>query len=234
MKIAGYDIKPVLLYLPDEQFWRDEHEAATVYLRDNGITDVEHIAGIHAHKFGVGGKHIYLLDGRPEEQFLIGDSKVGGFLSHYLLYCCMNVMQHSHYMVLEGDMRFADTCNTCKFTSTTGFGWRERLTAAMEDVPEDFDFLFLGSCCAEDKEPVHVKGDVYEFPYRGPEKWQYYPQCGHCYIVAKKCLPHLIATQRDTASPVDVSLIKYAFPQLKVYAVLPRLADQGSKTFLPM
>jgi len=86
---------------------------------------------------------------------------------------------------------------------------------------------------AIDKEPVHVKGDVYEYPYRGEEKWNFYPQCGHAYIIAQKAMQTLIDTQRDVASPVDVSLIKYAFPKLKVYAILPRLADQGEKTHLP-
>ncbi len=99
-------------------------------------------------------------------------------------------------------------------------------------MPPDFDFLFVGSACAEDKEPVHVAGNVYHFPYR-PEKPDYYPQTGFCYIVAKKCMQHLIDTQRDTGDPVDVSLIYKAFPQLNVYAILPRLADQGEKTFLP-
>lgn len=220
MKIGKYDIKPVLLYLPDEKKYADEHEAASIYLAERGIWDAQHIAGIHAHKFGIQGTHIYLLDNRAHEQFNVGPKNVGCFVSHYILYSCMNVMPDNHFMVLETDMRFAAN-------------WQKRLDAAMADVPEDFDFLFVGSCCAADKEPVHVKGEVYEFPYRGEEKWDWYPQCGHCYIVAKKCIPYLIATQRDCASPIDISLIKHSFPLLKVYAVLPRIADQGEKTQLP-
>lgn len=213
MKAGKYDIKPIALWLPDTQEWVDQQSAFSAYLISQGITDTYWVAGIHAHKWGIQGTHTYLLDGRPEEQFKIGDKKVGGFLSQYVVYNVMNALPDSHFMFMEGDCNFV-------------LGWREALERELENVPDDFDFLFVGSCCAMDKEPVHVKGNVYEFPYRGEEKWRYYPQCGHCYIVAKKCIPHLIATQRDAGNPADVSLIRYAFPKMKVYAILPRLAAQ--------
>lgn len=217
--ISLFDIKPLSIFLPDDPEWMKEHAAAKEYFASQGL-DVYYVEGIHARKWGIQGRHIYLLDGRPQEQFYIGDNKVGTFLSWYLLYHIMKAMPHSHYLILESD---------CKLVE----GWREKLEQALKDAPADFDFLFVGSCCAKDKEPVHVAGDVYEYPYRGEEKWQYYPQCGHAYIIAKKCVQTLIDTQRDVANPVDVSLIKYAFPKLKICAILPRLADQGDKTFLP-
>lgn len=207
------DVRPVSIFLPDDPKWMEQYREAKNYFAANGL-DVYWVEGIHAEKWGIQGRHIYLLDGRPEEQFMIGLKKLGGFLSWYLLYHICKALGNSHFMFLETD---------CKFKE----GWRDKLQEQLAYVPDDFDFLFVGSCCAADKEPVHVAGDVYEFPYRGAEKWQYYPQCGHCYIIASKCLQLLIDTQRDTANPVDVSLIRYAFPQLKIYAILPRLADQG-------
>lgn len=213
------DIKVLSVFLPDDPEWMKEHEQAKEYFASQGL-DVYWVEGIHAKKWGIQGRHIYLLDGRPQEQFYIGDGKVGCFLTWYLLYHLMKAMPYSHYRILESDAKFIDA-------------WKEKLEQALRDVPEDFDFLFVGSCCAMDKEPVHVKGDVYEFTYRGESKWNYYPQCGHDYIISKKCVQTLIDTQRDVANPVDVSLIKYAFPKLKVYAILPRLTDQGTKTTLP-
>lgn len=211
------DINPIALWLPDAPEWVEQKEAAEKYWNEQGINNIFWVAGIHAHKWGITGTHIYLLDGRPEEQFKIGDKKVGGFLSQYVVYNVMNALPDSHFMFMETDCQFVD-------------GWKEKLNEELKNVPEDFDFLFVGSCCAANKEPIHVAGDVYEFPPR--ENWTLYPQCGHCYIVAKKAVPHLIATQRDTANPADVSLIKYAFPQMKVYAILPRIAHQGHKTEL--
>lgn len=219
MQIGGYEIKPIVLTIPDTKEWVARDEKGLKYFAEQGITDIETIKGIHSHKWGVDGKHIYLLDGRPEQQFLIGQAKVGCFLSLYVVYSCMNVMPDSHFLFLETD---------CQFES----GWKDKLEQALIDVPADFDFLFVGSCCAADKQPAHVKGDVYEFPYRGEAMWDWYPQCGHAMIIAKKVVPKVIERCRDTANPIDVALIRYVFPDSKVYAILPRLAHQGS-TELP-
>lgn len=220
MTIGNYIIKPVSVFLPEDPEWMKEYERAKEYFSSQGIDDIHWVEGIHAQKWGLQSRHIYLLDGRPEEQFYIGIGTVGGFLSWYILFHVCKVMDFKHFLFLESDAEFME-------------GWRDKLIQSLEDVPEDFDFLFVGSCCAKDKEPVHIKGDVYEFPYRGEEKWQYYPQCGHAYIIAHKALQTLIDTQRDVAHPMDVSLIRYAFPKLKIYAILPRIATQGDKTDLP-
>lgn len=220
MKIGNYNLRVVAPYLPDDEEWVLRDMEGMRYFKDQGIEDIIWIAGVHAEKWGVMGRHIYLLDGKPEQQWYIGDGKVGCFLTQYIVYSCMNVMEDSHFLFLETDCRFND-------------GWKEKLEQALKDVPEDFDFLFAGNCCCEDKEPVHVKGDVYEFPYRGESKKYHYPQCAHMMIIAKKAIPLLIKTQRDVANPPDVSLINFAFPSLKIFAIIPRIATQGGKTFLP-
>jgi len=213
MSLPLSSIQPISISLPDADSWNHRTEQFEHYLSSEGLRHTLFIKGIHAQKWGIRDTHIYLLDGRPEEQFYTGDKNVGCFLSMYVVYNVMNVLPQTHFMFMESDCRFVPD-------------WRPRLQKALDDLPKDFDFLFVGSCCAEDKEPVHVKGDVYEYPYRGEEKWRYYPQCGHCYIVAKKAVPLLIDTQRDCANPADVSLIRYAFPKMRVFAVLPRLAEQ--------
>lgn len=214
------NIKPMCIFLPDDPQWMQEHERAKSYFAEQGIEDIYWVEGIHAAKWGIQGRHIYLLDGRPQEQFYIGDNKVGTFLSWYLLYHLGRAMDYSHYFILESDAKFVE-------------GWKEKLDKALQIIPADFDFLFVGSCCTEGKEPVEIGENLFEYPYRGEEKWNYYPQCGHAYIIAKKAMQTLIDTQRDVANPVDISLIKYAFPKLRIFAILPRLADQGDKTFLP-
>ncbi len=219
MELAGYNIKPVSIYLPDDALWRKRDAEGFAYFEEQGIEDIHKVAGIHAQKWGIEGRHIFLLDGRPEEQFYIGTNKVGCFLTQYCVYTAMNALPDSHFLFLETDCRFEE-------------GWKEKLEQALQDCPSDFDFLFAASCCCADKEPIHVKGQVYHFPWRGQEKKYHFPQCAHMMIIAKKCVPHLIATQRDVASPPDISLIAHAFPQLNIYAILPSLANQG-KTFLP-
>lgn len=213
------DIKPISLYLPDDPIWVERDREGKEYFISQGLENIAWVRGIHAQKMGVQGRHIYLLDNRPEEQFYIGDAKLGGFLSCISMYNVMNNLPDSHFMFLETDCRFVD-------------GWRDKLNEELKNVPEDFDFLFVGSCCAADKEPVHIAGNIYEFPFRGDDKWTWYPQCGHCMVIAKKAVPVVLETCNDTANPFDVALIKYAFPKLKVYAILPRLATQPQLTHL--
>lgn len=219
MKIAHLDIKPILVYLPDTQQWVERWEQAKIHFTEHGIEDIYHLAGVHAPKWGIRGTHIYLLDGRPEEQFYVGDANVGNFLSQYCAFIAMDAMDHSYYLYLEDDCRFEE-------------GWKPKLEQAIIDAGDDWDIMYVGSCCAVDKEPVHVKGDVYEFFYRGEEKWNWYPMCTHCYIINKRCVKHLIATNRDVANSTDISMIRYSYPSLRVLAILPRLAGQGLKTKL--
>ncbi len=219
MIFGNYNIKPVSLFIPDDPQWVLRDELGKQYFYEQGIEDIHWVNGIHGQKWGIQGRHIFLLDNRAEEQFYIGDNKVACFLSMYVAYSVMNALSDSHFLFLETDCIFQD-------------GWKEKLEQEIKNVPSDFDVLFVGSCCAKDKEPVHVAGDVYHFPYRGKEKWQYYPQCAHAMIIAKKAIPTILNTQRDTATPADISMIRFAFPSLNVYAILPTLATQ-SKTHLP-
>lgn len=228
-------IMPILLMLPDTREWLGRFSNGNQHLFENNIYPFI-VPGVHAGKWGIKGTRFYLRDtwGRikhandgkmpdapPEElinPYYMGDGKVGGYLSHYILYNVMAAMNYDYFMVLEDDCRFED-------------GWRDKLERALKDVPADFDFLFVGSSDAANKEPVNIKGDVWHFPHR-EGKPDFYPQTGFCYIVAKKALPVLLATQRDPSDPVDVSLIYKAFPYLNIYAILPRLANQGDKTIL--
>ena len=219
MKIGSFDIKPLLMYLPDDPKWVDEFEKAKEYLSGQGVDGIEYVAGVHGSSWGLSTTHQYLIDGRPEENYYIDSGKVGGTLTYFILYSIMNVLPDEYFLILEGDVRFAD-------------GWKEKLEAAL-GACNDFDFMFVGSCCTDNKEPIRIgESDVYEFDYKGEVKWNWYPMCGHAFIVNKKCVPFLIQTQRDSGMPTDVMLIKNAFPKLKIVAILPRLADQGEKTFL--
>lgn len=211
MKIGNLNIKPIALYLPDTPEWLQRWEESKKHFSEQGVEDIYYMAGVHAKQWGIKGTHIFLLDGKPEENFYVGDANVGNFISQYAAYLVMDALDHTHYMYLEDDCRLTD-------------GWKEKLEQALQDAGDDWDFLFVGSCCAEGK-GKKVKGNVYEFTKN-------YPMCTHCYIVNKRCIPHLIATNRDVANSTDISLVHYSFPKLKVLAILPRLADQGHKTYL--
>ena len=214
MDIGGLHVKPILLYLSDTQSWVDKWELAKQHLDEQGFTGIYHLNGIHAKEWGIQGRHSFLLDGRPEEQHYVGDGNVGNYLSQYAAYLVLDALDYSHGLYLEGDARFKD-------------GWKEEVAQALIDIgTDDWDILFLGSCCCAGKGAEHVKGNVWHFPYRGKDKWMLYPLCTHAYIINKRCIKHMIATNRDVANNTDISMQYNSFPKMKVYAILPRLADQ--------
>lgn len=234
----GTPILPILLYLPDTPEWVQRFKDGLAHFKEQGFTPYC-FPGIHSVKFGIQGTRKYMRDAwtrirakytgqkLPEvmpvelkEQFKIGDGFYGAYLSHYMMYNIMMALPFEYFMVLEDDCRFLE-------------GWKEKLQQALKDVPSDFDFLFVGSSDAENKEPIRVgESDVYHFPNR-EGKPDYFPQTGHAYIVSKRALPIMIATQRDTADPIDISLIYETFPLLNVYVVLPRLAIQENTKLNP-
>lgn len=213
MKIGKYDIKPIAIHIPDTPQWVERKNNAEQHFKERGVEDIFWLTGIYWKTFQIKGTGIYLLDNKPEEEFYVGNANVANFLTQYCAYVVMDALGYSHFMYLEDDCRMVE-------------GWKEKLEQQMQYVPDDFDFLFIGSCCAKGKQPIHLGGDVYEFPYRGEQMWNWYPMATHNYLISKKCIKHVITTQRDTASPTDVSLVKHSFPKMKVIAILPRLSDQ--------
>jgi hypothetical protein len=107
-------------------------------------------------------------------------------------------------IVLEDDVRFVD-------------GWFNKSRKALEDVPEDWDILFLGSCYARNFPVAHIVGDIWKV-----EK----PNCTHAYCVRHKALPVLIEKCHRIYTNIDWAIIEQAIPHLNTYAILPRIAHQ--------
>ncbi len=199
MNLAGYNIRPfvvVLQEMPEKEAFIQSH------FKSVGI-EAEPFNGISAAVSGLVTEHTYEID-NPGSGWKIGAKPVATWLSFYMLWSAMNLLPESHFWQLEWD---------CQFPAD----WRPRVEAALRDTPPDFDLLYIGSCCAQDRVKRHIKGNVYEV---------HYPQCGHCVIIAKKALPVLLRTQRKVYAPLDISLTFHSLPLLKVYTVLPRIANQ--------
>lgn len=204
------DIQPVAIKLFEGE-WVNWCNEADVYFKSIGIENVYWINGVHAEKFGVKASRPYLRD-NPEQNWYLEQRTVGGYLSGYLTFeLCRSHTEWKYILFLEEDAIFID-------------GWKEIFLQALKDVPEDFDFLFLGSCCTEGRESIHIKGNVYHVKY---------PMCGHAYLIAQKAFPLLVENCRDACIPFDVHLFDGLFDKLKVYTILPRLANQHD-TELPI
>lgn len=205
MQIGAYSIRPFCVTV---QEMPEKWEFISKHFKERGI-EVEPFGGISANFSGLVTEYTYEVDA-PGSGWKIGRKPVATWLSFYMLWSAMNLLDDPYFWQLEWDCRFPDN-------------WRPRVERALRDVPPDFDLLFIGSCCAQMASNVHIKGEVWDVRY---------PQCGHSIIIAKKALPVLLRTQRKVYAPLDISVKFHSCPHLKVYTVLPRICDQF-ETLIP-
>ncbi len=190
--------------------WPDRTARCAAHLAERGIVNVEWVSGINAAVAGLDTANCYEVD-NPGSGFRIGPKLTGVYLGHYLVWSICNALPDSHFLILEDDVILHPD-------------FVARMEQAMKDVPADFDFLFLGSCCAAGKRQRHVQGEIFDVRY---------PLCNHAMVIAKKAMPVLLATQRKCYGPVDCVLAFHTFPHCKVYTQLPRSADQRDTELSP-
>ena len=199
MIIGNYNIRAFCVTL---QELPEKWEFISRHFKEMGF-ECESFNGISAKESGLVTEHTYEVD-NPGTNYHIGPKPVATWLSFYMLWSAMNLMDGHYFAQVEWDCHLVPD-------------WRSRLEQALKDVPPDFDILMAGNCCTKDKPKTHIKGEVYEM--KGAN-------CGHFSIIAKKALPVLLRTQRRVYAPLDLSLCYHSFQHLKVYVILPRLADQ--------
>ena len=205
LKIGKYTLRPFVLIVqefPEKTAFIQQH------LRASGI-EAEEFPCISAAVSGLETVHTYEVD-NPGTNYHIGPKPTALCVSFQMFWTAAMFMPEDYFFFIEWDAQFNPD-------------WRHRSEQALGDVPADFDFLFLGSCCCKDRPQRHVKGEVFEVKY---------PMCNHAQIIAKKAMPTLLRTQRKIYAPADISLAFHAFPHLKVYTLLPRCVNQFS-TVLP-
>lgn len=200
------NLRTFCITLPEYPERRDK---AKKHFQDRGMA-VEFFDGIHAERAGLRTIHNYDVD-HPGTNFNIGHKIVGIALSHIMLWSALKLLWDDHFMVLEDDCEVPEN-------------WHSRLSNAMRDVPADFDMLYPGSCCCDGKPKTLIAGEVHEVKY---------PLCTHGYIVARKALPVLLNAHRKIYGPVDCTMVFHAFPQLKVYTILPRIFSQFDTVIQP-
>ena len=189
----------------------DRERACRQHLAERGI-DAEFIYGFNAKTAGLATINNYEVD-NPGGGHNIGFHGVGIWASFIMMYQIANQLPDEHILFLEHDVNFEE-------------GWRARFDQAMKDVPKDFDFLFIGHCCFKDYPAArHIKGQIWE------TKRIF---CNHACVIARKCLPFVIKTLKAKCwAPVDIQLVNEVFPHLKVYALVPRAADQFDTIIRP-
>ncbi len=204
-------IRTFVLSLPDNEA-PGRKAAAMAHFKSAKppLHDVQFFNGIHAERAGLATCHTYELD-NPGTNFRMGFKPTGIWLGHIMLWSALMLVHEDHFMILEDDAKFQD-------------GWHTHFVQALQDVPPDFDMLYIGSCCTEHAPKTQIKNRVWEVKY---------PQCTHAYVVAKKALPTLLRTNRKAYAPMDIAIMLHSAPSLKVYTVLPRIVDQWNTNIDP-
>jgi GR25 family glycosyltransferase involved in LPS biosynthesis len=162
------------------------------------------VQGFHAEVSGLQTKWNYDVD-HPGTNFNIGGKVVGIFLANYVAWMIASFLPDDSFLFMEDDIRLRPD-------------WKARMDQAMKDVPDDWDLIYFGHCNTKFQDKERVKGEIWEVKY---------PQCTHCYAVRKKALGFLLATQRKVYGPIDCTMVLHSLPALRVYTLLPRLADQA-------
>lgn len=206
-------MKAVCITLTDHRYGKAApHQDYHSHLAERGL-DVQMYYGIHAQRIGVNAvvPSAVIAEVDPDKTQSVGMIPTGIWLSHRALWGALLLLPDDSFLILEDDAKFPEN-------------WRERFDAALRDVPDDWDILFVGSCCTSPQRKL-VRGEIYEDAR---------PQCTHAYCVRRKALLPLceLADEIGVREPVDGMIARHASSRLRVYTVLPRIADQFD-TILP-
>ena len=177
-------------------------ERLTEHLRDRGVP-WEPYEGIDARRWALTTTNTYEID-NPGSGFVVDPKHVGLGLSHHGLWVIQKELGLSEMTVLEDDCVLSDD-------------WEERYTEARSVLPNDWDFLMLGSAHCQYRYKEHIAGPLWSV---------YWPLGTHAYVLNAKAIPVLLETQRHAGMPIDLSLAMRSWPLLNVYTILPRIATQ--------
>lgn len=176
------------------------------HLDEQGIK-WERFDGLDNQKCRLNSKDSFDLDRAGER---LETKHVAATLTHYLCWKVLSYLPDDSFWILEFDVRMAD-------------GWREQYEKAMSVMPDDWQIIFLGSCCCKGRKTKHVAENVYEV---------HWPLCGHAIQVRQSALPTLLDVHQKINMPLDIALFYNSLPKLRVYTILPSIIGQHN-TFLP-
>lgn len=140
----------------------------------------------------------------------IGPKQVCACMSHYLMWKVLSYLPGDSFWCLEDDVELVPN-------------WQQAYRNAMGHVPDDWDIIFLGSCCCDGRPTLDYGGGLYEV------KW---PMCGHAMQIRQKALPVLLEAHQKLWAPLDIAMYYNSLPNLKVYTILPRMFSQRN-TIIP-
>ncbi len=191
------DVLVYLIYLPNYQHrW----EPTLQNLTENGVNPIL-FHGIDAISWE-------LKTGLSEKKFSknFTSGRIGCFLSHFMLW---NHLYHKDdwetVMILEDDVRIDSSFN-------------EKLGVLFEQLPQNWDFLYLGSFWGDVKrEKQYSSNLIIGKPY-----------CTHAYMFKKRILSLLMEKCYNIEFYLDIQIQKKVLPYVNYFVADPPIVDQES------
>ena len=182
------------------------------HLDEVGFPRPELFPGFDGRYTGLHTEHPFEYD-HPGTGFNIGPKLVNLALGHIVMWRMCEFLDGDSFLILEDDVRFKPD-------------WEAHFKFALPALPDDWDLLYVGSCCAQGygHHPRPVSGQLHQVGYA---------LCTHAYAVRKKALPILREATDKVYAAVDIAMCLHGIPKLKTYAFLPRLADQFETNIAP-
>lgn len=133
----------------------------------------------------------------------------------------MQYQPDESFVALEFDVRFVE-------------GWQEQFDKAMNVLPDDWDMVYLGSCCCKGRTSYEVKALPSGVELMTTNLYDVrYPLCGHAIMYRKKCLETLLDVHQSISMPLDIAMFHHSLPKLRVYTILPPICVQADTIVAP-
>jgi len=177
------------------------------YMKSFGI-DAVPMYGFRSHNCGISTDYYHT---REKEKAKCKTIVAG--LSHFSVWSAIKwmveskVTDHRTFLIVEDDVELCE-------------GFKEKLMATIQNLPSDWQFVFVGHCCLDTKTLMVREGVAHT-----PDP----PMCTHAYMVRKTAVKHLIATNELMYAPIDIQLKKRTLPTISHYSLVPPLATQNGQ-----
>ena len=192
---------------------KEEKLAETIRLASNIGFHPEEFYGLDGAVTGLATTSwTYELD-NPGSDYHIGPFPIGCCLSHWSMWSALSFSKtdEDYHFICEDDVRFKP-------------GSLELVKTAIDELPSNWDMLYVGSCCASKSNGFEPSSNNV---YKGDKIL-----CTHAYVVRRKALPMLLERCEKVWAPIDIAISELCHEEMEVYAILPRLADQDDTVLI--
>lgn len=163
-----------------------------------GLSDLVFYLGLDGLACGLRSSH------PSHDQWFNSPKTVGINIGHMAIWQLIDMLPHDEVLILEDDAEFHPE-------------FKSRWPVYKSQVPDDWEWLFVGSCCTRGKPTQHVS------PYVARIR---FPQCMHAYMVRKGAATKLVSSIQSIKHPIDQEIHYSTLPNIKHYTFVPSLCRQ--------